>query len=65
LTDKVHDWVTYYRKSSRVGYNFNALVAIYKADGERVLVSVLKELGLTLSVDLVKDASGDGRSKNP
>ena len=54
---RVLDWVTYYRKSARVGYNFNALVAIYKTEGEPMLLAVLKELGLTLSVELVKDAA--------
>jgi hypothetical protein len=57
LTDKLQDWVIYYRKSARVGYNFNALVAIYKTDGEKMLVAVLKELGLTVSAELVKDAA--------
>lgn len=54
---KIQDWVIYYRKSARVGYNFNALIAIYKTDGEPVLRAVLKELGLTASADLVKDAA--------
>ena len=49
--------MTYYRKSARVGYNFNALVAIYKTEGEPMLLAVLKELGLTLSVELIKDAA--------
>lgn len=50
------DWVHFY-KQSPAKYNMNALIAVYRNDGERMLQSVLKELGLTLSVDLVKDAA--------
>lgn len=51
----VRDWVTYYRQSP-LNYQMSALIACFKSDGEEVLRSVLKELGLTLSVDLVRDA---------
>jgi hypothetical protein len=34
----------------------NALIAVYRTDGEKMLKMVLKELGLEASVDLVKDA---------
>jgi hypothetical protein len=48
--------VKYYRISPS-GYNFNALINIYKSDGEKTLQAVLKELSLTASVELVKDAA--------
>jgi hypothetical protein len=35
----------------------NALLAIYQNDGEQMLMAVLKELGLTASIELVKDAA--------
>jgi hypothetical protein len=35
----------------------NALLAIYQNDGEQMLLSVLKELGLTESLALIKDAA--------
>ena len=56
----VRDWVQFY-KQSPLKYEMNALIAVYKNDGEQVLSSVLKELGLLQSVDLVRDAVGDKR----
>lgn len=53
---RLMDWVGFY-KASAAKYNMNALIAVYENDGERMLAAVLKELGLTLSVDLVKDAA--------
>ena len=44
-------------KQSQLNYRMNALLAVLKSDGEQMLLEVLKELGLTKSVDLVKDAS--------
>jgi hypothetical protein len=35
----------------------NALLAIYQNDGEQMLMAVLKDLGLTDSIELVKDAA--------
>lgn len=54
--ERIMDWVKYYRISP-AGYNFSALIAVYRNDGEKILQAVLKELGLTVSSDLVKDAA--------
>ena len=54
--ERIKDWVTYYRISP-AGYNFQALMNIYKNDGEKMLLAVLRELSMTASVDLVKDAA--------
>jgi hypothetical protein len=35
----------------------NALLSVLQSDGEQMLMAVLKELGLTASVELVKDAA--------
>lgn len=43
-------------KQSKLNYQMNALLSVLETDGERMLLEVLKELGLTASVDLVKDA---------
>lgn len=51
----VRDWVVFYRQSP-LHYSMNALLAIYHDGGEKMLTLVLNELGLTASVDLVKDA---------
>lgn len=53
---RMMDWVRFY-KISASRYNMNALLAVLESDGEQMLESVLKELGLTKSVDLVKDAA--------
>jgi hypothetical protein len=45
------EWCAFYRQSS-LKYNMNALTAVLKNDGERMLELVLKELGLTSSKDL-------------
>lgn len=55
-SEVVRDWVSFY-KQSPLKYEMNALLAIYKADGEEMLGAVLKELGLVRSIDLVKDAA--------
>ena len=54
--ERITDWVKFY-KQSQLNYRMNALLAVLKSDGEQMLLEVLKELGLTKSVDLVKDAS--------
>ena len=46
-------WVDYV-KASPPGYYANALSAVYKTEGKEMLSSVLKDLGWTLSVDLIE-----------
>jgi hypothetical protein len=53
--DRAREWASFYKKSA-LKYNMNALIAVYRNDGEKMLKMVLKELGLEASVDLVKDA---------
>lgn len=55
-SEVVRDWVAFY-KQSPLKYEMNALIACLKSDGEGILASVLRELGLQQSVDLVKDAA--------
>jgi hypothetical protein len=55
-SDKVKEWAAFYRASPQK-YNMNALLAVLENDGEKVLTRVLSELGLTSSLDLVKDAA--------
>ena len=54
--ERITEWKRWYEASSP-GYQMNALLAVLKNDGEQMLSAVLKELGLTASVDLVKDAA--------
>ena len=54
-SERVREWCAFYRQSP-LKYNCNALIAIYKNDGDRILQKVLNELGLERSLDLVKDA---------
>jgi hypothetical protein len=54
--ERISDWKRWYEASSP-GYQMNALLAIYQNDGEQMLLSVLKELGLTESLALIKDAA--------
>lgn len=54
--ERISDWVRFY-KQSPLKYEMNALLAVLSTDGEEMLRSVLKELGLTKSEDLVKDAA--------
>ena len=49
-------------KQSQLTYRMNALLAVLESDGEQMLSAVLKELGLTDSVNLVKDANERLRS---
>lgn len=54
--ERITEWVKFYRQS-QLNYRMNALLAVLESDGEKMLSAVLKELGLTDSVSLVKDAS--------
>lgn len=49
------DWVRFY-KVSPSKYEMRALISVLENDGEQMLAAVLKELGLELSLELVKDA---------
>lgn len=60
--EKVGEWVRFY-KQSPLKYEMNALIAVYKNDGEGMLLSVLKELGLQQSVDLVREAANESRKR--
>jgi hypothetical protein len=52
---RVSDWIHLYKVSvSR--YQMSTLISCYKNDGEQVLRKVLKNLGMELSLELVKDA---------
>jgi hypothetical protein len=51
-SEKTKEWASYV-KASPPGYYANALAAIYRADGKEMLSSVLKDLGWTLSVDMI------------
>jgi hypothetical protein len=51
-------WVDYVKASPK-RYIPNALEAVYKAEGVEMLSAVLKVLGYTLSVDLIKRHSED------
>jgi hypothetical protein len=62
-SEVVRDWCNLY-KVSALNYEMNTLIACYKADGEGILASVLNQLGLTQSLDLVKDASRTSKSDN-
>ena len=59
--ERITDWVKFY-KQSQLNYRMNALLAVLETDGEKMLLEVLKELGLTDSVSLVKDANERLRS---
>ena len=56
MKTRIKDWANYY-KVSPGRYEMRALVACYDNDGEAVLREVLKELGLTQSIDLIRDAA--------
>ena len=58
--ERVMDWVRFY-KQSPLKYEMNALIACYESDGEQILGSVLKELGLLQSADLIKDAANKSK----
>jgi hypothetical protein len=46
-------WVSYV-KASPARYTPNALAAVFKEEGKEMTSVVLKQLGLTLSVDLIE-----------
>jgi hypothetical protein len=48
--------VKFYRQSP-LKYEMNALLSVLETDGEQMLMAVLKDLGLTDSIELVKDAA--------
>ena len=52
-SEKRKMWADYV-KASPPGYYANALSAIYRAEGKEMLSAVLKDLGWTLSVDLIE-----------
>lgn len=52
----------FYRISSP-GYQINALLAVYKNDGEAMLKKVLHELGLESTLDLMKAINDKGWQK--
>lgn len=54
-TERVKEWVAWYRASSQK-YSMNALLAVLETDGEKMLGMVLRELGLVMSLELIKDA---------
>lgn len=56
-SERVQDWCRFY-KQSPLKYEMNALLSVLQSDGEEMLSAVLKELGLTQSLALVKDARG-------
>ena len=51
-------WVDYV-KASPEGYIPNALATVFREEGPEMLASVLKVLGWSLSVDLIKRHSED------
>ena len=52
--ERIREWVKWYQISSP-GYQTNALLAILRNDGEKMLRSVLGELGLTDSASLLME----------
>ena len=59
-TERMREWCQWYRVSSP-GYQTNALLAVLRNDGEKMLQKVLNELGLDSSLSLVLDM--DKRSR--
>jgi hypothetical protein len=53
-TEKVAEWIHFYKASPK-GYQANALRAILKNDGEKLLNRVLRELKLEKTVDLLNE----------
>jgi hypothetical protein len=51
---RIAEWVRWF-EISVPGYQTNALLAILRNDGEKILRAVLKELKLTESADLLKE----------
>jgi hypothetical protein len=57
-TEVVKDWVHFYKASPR-GYQANALLAVLRNDGERILGKVLRELQLDKTEALLKAMDKD------
>lgn len=57
-TDEVRDWVHFYKASPKL-YQANALSAVLRSSGEKVLNRVLRELSLEKTVDLLKEMDKD------
>lgn len=53
--ERVEEWCRLFRVS-HLNYKMNCLLSVLESDGEKTLTAVLKSLGLTQSVDLVKEA---------
>ena len=53
------EWIRWYKASSP-GYQTNALLAILKNDGEKMLRAVLKDLQLMDSVTLLQEMAERG-----
>ena len=54
--ERCQEWLRYIRVTER-HYEMSALLVVLRNDGERMLLRVLKGLGLERSVDLVKFAA--------
>jgi hypothetical protein len=52
--ERIQEWIRWW-KIGPPGYQYNSLVAILRNDGEKMLRSVLKELGLGDSTALLKE----------
>ena len=50
-TEQISEWVRHYEAATM---KFNALRAVLENDGERMLVPVLKRLGLASALDVIK-----------
>ena len=57
-SEKRAEWVAYV-KASPPGYVPSALVAVYRAEGRGMLADVLKDIGISLSVDLIEKHAKD------
>ena len=54
-SERAREWIHFYKQSPQK-YNMNALIAVLRSDGEKMLNRVLQELGLESASALVKDA---------
>jgi hypothetical protein len=53
-SERVREWIAFY-KASPSGYQVNALRAVLKNDGSKMLGMVLRELRLERTVDLLSE----------
>jgi hypothetical protein len=60
--ERYQDWLRYIRVTER-HYEMSALLTVLRNDGERMLLRVLKGLGLERSADLVKFAAKHDKRK--